>query len=153
MGEVYRGAFTKTDLISAATKTTVAGEYVRLGVYTVQAGEIISIGYGMLSGQDNAVGRIYMDLKDGSATPAALNGTVRLSAFSAQDRPQEILFEARTEAINNNGTDRTKQMPFPEHDLWLTEDKKLVLEFCCDTAATLTKANCTILMDITRGVA
>lgn len=149
-GEVYRSAFIATDLISAATVACTAGQYNKLGEYQVQAGELVGLGFGEQSGQENATGRLYMLLQN--ATPAAVNGTVRLQAYTPQNRPLEILAEFRTEAISQNATDRTKQMPLPFNNIFLSEDKKIFLEFNPDSTQTLTRANCTINMDITRSV-
>lgn len=146
--EMYRSAFTEADLIDSATVNVIAGQFVKLGEYQVQAGEMISTGYGEQSGQDSAQGRIFMKFQ--TATPTEIKGMVRLQAYSPQDRPIEIIGEWRTELLNTNATDRTKQLPLPEHIVALTEDKKFVLEFKADADAALDKANSTIIMDITR---
>lgn len=147
--ESFRDALVNADLISAATVACVAGAWVKLGERVINAGEGISLGYGAAGTQETAVGRIYIDIKDGAGTPAAINGKLRLSQFSPQGRPGPIIGEYRTNILSANPTDRTKQLPFPEHGLIIQEDQKIVLEFLPDTTATLTKANCTILMDIT----
>jgi hypothetical protein len=123
---------------------------MRLGTYTVVAGELVSVGYGNLDGQENAQGRIYLDLKDNATTPLEVNGVVRLSVYSPQDRPIEIISEMRTETLRTSSSDRTKQISFPEHDLMVKEDKKIVLEFIPDANATISKANSTLIMDITK---
>lgn len=147
--EIFRSAFTKADLIKNASTTCVAGNPIVLGMYEVPAGELVSIGYGNLAGQESATGRIYIDLQ--SAT-GAVEGLVRISAFSPQNRPYEILREYRTETLRQNASDRTKQIPFPEHELYVSEDKKIVLEFIADSAVTVDKSKSTILMDITKQV-
>jgi hypothetical protein len=144
----FRSAFTKADLMQGATIVCALGQFNRLGVYNVQAGELVSPGYAGQSGQDNAQGRLYVKLQD--ATPAVANGLLRLSIFSPQDRPLEIIQEWRTETLNTSATDRSLQVPFPEYDAWISEDKKVVLEFKPDAGVTLTVANCTVLMDVTK---
>lgn len=150
MAEIFRSAFTQANLISAASVACIAGNPIKLGEYVVPAGELVSIGYGTLNGQQNATGRIYVDLQVAAGTPA--DGLVRISAFSPQDRPKEILREYRTETLRQNLTDRTKQVPFEEHQLAVSEDKKIVLEFIADTALTVDKSKSKILMDITKQV-
>lgn len=145
----FRSAFTKADLMQGTTIVCSAGQFNRLGVYNVPAGEVVSPGYAGQSGQDNAQGRIYVKLQD--ATPAVANGLLRLSIFSPQDRPIEIIQEWRTETLNTSSTDRSLQVPFAEFDAWISEDKKIVLEFKPDAGVTLTTANCTVLMDTTKG--
>lgn len=132
--------------------TLVPGVPVKIGEYKVQAGEVIGMGFGSQSGLDNAVGRIYADLKDNAATPASLKGKLRFSVYSPQDRPLRILHEFDLDIINDNQTDRTKQTPLPFNQVFLTEDKKLVLEFVSKAAATLKKTNCRMLFDVTQGV-
>lgn len=149
MGEIFRSAFTKEHLIESATVDCIAGNPIMLGAYTVPAGELVSIGYGLQSGQESAQGRIFIDLQ--TATGKA-DGLVRITAYSPQNRPKEIMKEYRTETLRENGTDRTKQIPFPEHDLYISEDKKIVLEFIADTDVTVDKSKSTILMDITKQV-
>jgi hypothetical protein len=152
INEFFRAAFTKDDLIDTSTVATITGQYVRLGTYVVTAGEIVAVGYGRESGQENAQGRIYGQFKDGQGTPALIPGTVRLSIYSAQDRPMEIMHEFRTETLDTSSTDRTKQIPFPVYNGFVSEDKKIVLEFKADTGATLTRANCTLILDVTKGI-
>lgn len=146
----FRSAFTKAELLNiAATIVCNQGQFNRLGAYNVPAGEVVSPGYAGQSGQSEAQGRIYVKLQD--ATPAVVNGLLRLSIFSPQDRPIEIIQEWRTETLLTSATDRTLQVPFPEFDAWITEDKKVVLEFKPDATSTLVVANCTFILDSTKG--
>lgn len=147
--EIFRSAFTQNDLVKAANTVCVPGNPIMLGEYIVPAGELVSIGYGMESGQESAQGRIFIDLQ--SAT-LPVDGLVRITAFSPQNRPQEIMREYRTETLRQNSTDRTKQISFPEHPLYISEDKKIVLEFIADTSVTVDKTKTKILMDITKQV-
>jgi hypothetical protein len=146
MAERFRSAMTKNDLITADLALT-AGVFMKLGEYKVQAGELVTIGYGQESGQESAQGRIYMDLK--TSASAVIAGTVRLQAYSPQNRPMVVLGEWRTEVLSQGNGDRTKQVPLPEGLYWLSEDKKLFLEFSADAAATLAKAQSTVLIDTT----
>lgn len=149
MAEIFRSAFTQADLIKAAETDCIAGNPIKLGEYVVPAGELVSIGYGNLNGQQNATGRIYADLQ---SSTGAVDGLLRISAFSPQDRPKEILREYRTETLRQNATDRTKQVPFEEHQLAISEDKKIVLEFIADTTVKVDKSKSKLLMDITKQV-
>ncbi len=145
---MFRSAFTKKDLL-AVDKLSTAGEITRLGVYKVQAGETIVPGHGMLSGQSDAEGRIVIDLQD--ATPAKIEGMVRLHVYSAQNRPVAggIIFEMRTETLRRGvGGTATDQTAFPIQGHQLTEDVQLVLEFIADETKTIKSTNSTVLMDI-----
>ena len=153
-GEIFASTFTNAELIKAATVTITAGEIIRVGEYKVQAGEMISVGSGMLAGMDNATGRVYMQFKDSAS--ALMSGSIRLVAYSAQNRPIEILREYRTEDLDTSATDKTKQIPNPEHYAWLREDQRLVLEFIGDTGGigngTLDKSKSKILLAMTKQV-
>lgn len=150
MGEIYRSAFNKTTLITGATVAVNAGIFQKLGEYKVLAGELVSVGFGNRVGQEGAQGRIYIKLQN--ATPTQLQGTLRLSAYTAQDRPIEILGEWRTETLDTDAKNRTLMVELPEDDLWVSQDKKIVLEFKCDTSDTVSQAQSTILLDVTKAV-
>lgn len=150
MAEQYRSALTQNDLISSATVATITGQFVKLGERKIFAGELLALGVGDASGQDNAVGRLFVDIRDNGTSPGLVhNGLFRLTIYSPQNRPLQVLCEFRTETARQGSTDRSLQVPFPVRNEWLSEDKKLVLEFMADTGATLSKANTQILIDIT----
>lgn len=145
--ESYQSALTELELIKANLALT-QGIYNRVGVYTVQAGEAIELGYGANGTQSDATGRVYAKFQD--ATPAEIKGSMRLTLEDAQGRVIRYISEFRTEALSAS-TDRTKQIPFPMSHIGATEDKRIVLEFKPDAAGkTMVAANSVITMDITR---
>lgn len=146
MGEIFRSALTENDLIDAASVQCLPGQFVKLGERKVEAGELITIGYGMQSGQQSAQGRIYANI---STSTGGINGTLRLSVYSPQNRPLKILAEYRAETLRTDANDRTLQVPFPENMTWISEDNKLVVEFMADATGSVDKANTEILMDTT----
>jgi hypothetical protein len=145
----YRSAFTKEDLLFTSTPCN-AGQYTKIGEYKIVAGELVKLGY-LQGDQAGAEGRIHIELKNSAGT--TLSGTIRLVALSPQDMPlnPSILFEARTEALNQSSSDRTKQIPFNDLGIALSEDKKYAVNFKPDgSSVTVDKAKSTVLMDITR---
>lgn len=149
MGQ-FRSALTQNDLITNATTAVVAGQFNKLGERKIEAGEELSVGYGQQDGQESAQGRIFADIRDNAASPGAVvPGVFRLQVYSPQNRPMFILGEWRTETLSTGSGDRTKQVPLKEDQYLLTEDKKLVLEFMPDAAATIGKVNTKILLDTT----
>ena len=143
----FRSALVTSDFMTG-TVSCPSGLFTRLGARTIQAGELLSLGYGPQSGQQDAQGRIFVDIRDNTASPGAqVNGTVRLTAYTPQDRPLVILAEFRTEALNQNSADRTKLLPWPESIYQLSEDKKLVIEFKPDATATISNANTKMVID------
>jgi hypothetical protein len=108
------------------------------------------LGFGQQQGQQDAQGRIFVDIRDNTVSPGAVvPGVVRLTAYTPQDRPLVILAEFRVETLNQNTSDRTKQLPFPESIYQLSEDKKLVIEFKPDATATVSNTNTKMVIDIT----
>jgi hypothetical protein len=146
--ETYNSTLTQVDLFDTATVVCTAGLYARLGTYVVSAGEMLSIGHGDDNGYSNAIGRFYALLD--SSGPAVSAGTIRISALTAQGRPHSILWEGRGSLVDNNPTDRTKQYPFPQGDLWITQDKMLEFSYKIDVTATLTLADSVIRLDVTK---
>lgn len=145
----FRSALTTTDFMTG-TVSCASGIFTRLGARTIQAGELLSLGFGSQSGQQDAQGRIFIDVRDnGTAPGAVVPGVVRISAYTPQDRPLVILSEFRVETLNQNTSDRTKQLPFPESIYQLSEDKKLVIEFKPDSTATVSDTNTKMVIDIT----
>lgn len=151
--EQFRSALNKDNLMSAATISLVQGQTLKIGEYEVKAGQMIRLGFGENESQEGALGRIYVALKDTTGTPVDLDGKLRFSVHSPQGRPLRVLAEYRTETLRSDANNRTLQVPFPVNGMpFISEDKKLVLEFISDTNATLSKANSKILFDITDAI-
>lgn len=148
--DTFGSAITESVII-ADTIALTPTSFQKVGEEVINAKELLSVGYGQQSGQDNAQGRIYMDLQDGAA--AAIDGKVRLSIYNPQERNMNILREFNLKTLKTDLADRTKQIAFPDNtNTWITEDNKLVIEVMANANVTLTKANCTILFDVTRGI-
>lgn len=145
--EEYRSTLTQNDLVATST-ACLAGQMNLLGEYKIVPGELIAMGYGSDNTQSNAVGRMYMFI--GVAGPTESPGVVRLVAMSATDRQYEIVYESRNEIVDANPTDRTKQLPFEQFNLFLSENKRWALFFQPDVNSTITKAATTIRIDVTR---
>ena len=147
----FRSALTIADFMaSGSTVSCTAGVYTILGKRQIQAGELLSLGYGQGAGQDTADGRIFVDIRDNSASPGVvIKGKARLTAYTPQMRPLVILGEYRIETLNQNSTDRTKQLAYPESVYQLSEDKYLVLEFMPDATSTVGANNSSAVVDIT----
>lgn len=145
----FRSALTVNDFMTG-TVTCNGGIFTRLGARIIQAGELMSLGYGSQGGQNDSQGRIFVDIRDNTASPGVVvPGIVRITAYTPQDRPLVILCEFRVETLNQNATDRTKQLPFPESIYQISEDKKLVVEFKPDSTATVSNLNTKMVIDIT----
>lgn len=148
--EIYRSSMSEDEMIGSATVNVLKGVPTKLGEYVVKAGEMVSVGYGKQSGLHDATGRFFAKLLNSSS--AAQRGKLRLSVYSPQDRPIMILSEFDMDIVDDNETDRTKQTPFPENAAWLSEDKKLVLEFIAKADGTIDKSKSKVLFDVTQAV-
>lgn len=149
MSNMFSSAFTLGDFMSGDVAVK-GGSFYKLGEYVVKAGQLVTVGNGNIQTMSDAIGRIYARFADTTASPGAeIKGTMRLSIQSAQDQPIEIIREYRTELLNTNSSDRTKQLPLPMYSAFVSRDKKIVVEFKADSDATVSKANSSLLMDAT----
>ena len=142
----YPNTMTQKDFMKADV-SVIADQYVRIGEYQVVAGEAISLGMGEKSGQDDAQGRIYVDLKD--TVGGDLDGKLRFAVYDPKNHFLREIAQFHTKALRTSETDRTKQLPFPNFHTFATEDRKLVIEFLSDTTATLDLETSKIYMDVT----
>lgn len=132
-----------------ADVTVAAGTWSKIGSYVVPAGEELSLGYEKYATLESAIGRIYAKFQ--TSVPAEIVGKIRLSVWSPQDRPLEILYEGVTENTAGS-TAKNLQMPLPEHAVNIREDQKLVMEFYSAAGASISNANTTLLIDCTKYV-
>lgn len=149
----YRGNLNAADVIDTATVSLVANQYTKIGEVVVSADELIGMGFGAGGDQDNAAGRIYVALKDGETTPGAISGKFRIMMQSSQDMPigaKPVVLDVDLDILASGATDRNGQIPFEFQDIFLSKDKKFVFYVKSTAAATLTKANCTVNIDVTK---
>ena len=148
--EPRRSVLTKDSLNITGDIAIRAGQFTEIGCYTVPAGMAVEVGFGFQSAQDEAQGRIFIDLrKPGTAPGGEVNGLVRIELLDAQKRPVETLFESRTELLRQGAGDRTKQISLSETDAVARENKNIVIQVKPDADANISSANSTILIDAT----
>lgn len=152
---LYRGSLNQNDVIDAATVTLVPGQYITIGEVVVAADERIGLGYSNYSGQDDADGRIYVNLMDNSGTAVPIEGKFRIIMMSSQNIPigdQPVVMDLDLTALSQGSTDRRAQIAFPFTNVLLTRDKKFVFQVLntAASAQTLKKAASSVLMDCTR---
>lgn len=152
MSMPVRAAITEADVfqidgVASASVALVAGQWTKLGELITPAGMYRSIGFGTSSAQSDATGRIYCKLN--TNTPAEITGRLRIAIFTPQDRNLVTLGEWHSSALDQNATDRSKQLPNPEMRQAIGKDYKFVFEFKADTAGTVTKADSVIVIDST----
>ena len=154
---LYRDTLNTADVIGSATVALVPGQYVTIGELVVKADELVGMGFGSYKAQDQADGRIYADFKDSSSTPVAIQGKFRIIMLSSQNIPvgaSPVILDVDCSALRNGSGSRPGQIPFNFNDILLSKDKKFAFQIL-NTAAnaqTVSKANSTVLMDITRAL-
>lgn len=150
----YRGNLKAADIIGASTVALTQNEYTKIGEVVVKADQLIGMGFGGGENQDNASGRIYVDLMDNASTPAAVNGKFRIMMQSSQDMPISsvpVILDVDLDILRSGANSRGGQIPWQFHDILLSKDKKFVFYVKCDDASiTLSKANSTVNIDITQ---
>lgn len=153
-GEQYRSSFALSDFM-AADVACPQNVFTRLGSYTVPAGMLVSLGYGANESQEGSPGRLYFDIRDNTASPGAvIDGIIRISVVSPQDRPIKTLCEFPTTVLRSDKTNRTLQVPFPASGFpFVSKDRKISIELK-NTGATKTVSltNSYLSMDTTVGV-
>lgn len=138
------------DLIATATVVNVVNTFIELGRFRVLPGTAIALGFGDFSGQDSAVGRVFIDIRDNGTAPGlVLNGMVRLDLENPRGRVVRTLFEMRSEALRTTQANRSLHIPLPELDAVAGEDWAIVLRWRADAAGTLGRVNTLIQLDVT----
>lgn len=148
MARYVHGKFTAADINLVDNVALVAGQFNKIGSYTVKAGEVIFLGWENYRDMESAVGRAYAKLQDN--VPAEIKGEWMATIESPQDLPLTVLGNWRSEDMNTDATNKTLQIPFAKMNIGASKDKKIVFYFKPDTAKTITKANCIVNLDITR---
>ncbi len=155
---IYPATFTADDVISEATVSLTPGKFVEIGRYTVLADEFVGIGKGGYDAQNTAIGRLYAAFKDGESTPGAITkGKFRIEIRSSQDQPvgsRPTYLDVDLAAISAGATTLTDRFVLPFNGELYGEDRVIKFSIMNTTASaiTLTAANCTVLMDITRAI-
>ena len=121
-----------------------AAIYTQIGQVVCPAGTALQMGVGHHTGQDNAVGRIYMQLQ--SATPTLITGDFRIDVQDPQNRTKDTIFQTRSELLNTSATDRREQYPFPEIGTIIGRDWSFVLMVKADAAHTISTGNSAALI-------
>lgn len=156
---IYPGTFTKDQVITeGATVSLIPGNFTKIGEYVVKADELVGLGRGQYDALNTAIGRLYADFKDNSNTPVAItNGTFRVMLQSSQDIPigqKPVYVDVDLSQLVLGQTNPAERFVLPFDGTMLSKDKKFVFYIKNNTtsAVTLSKANSTVEMDITRAL-
>ena len=117
----------------AVTSAYTAGQFSKIGSYTVPAQQAYTWGYGVpVSGGQQNQGFIYFLPKDNSSAP--LTGSVRFAVADANELNIQIVAELRTDNLAGSQTLSTQQIPFPKQGREAKFNDKLIIYLKVDTA-------------------
>lgn len=157
-GKIYPGTFTENDVFDAATVACPAGQYTLIGEYKVQADELVGLGRGIFASQNEAIGHLFAALYD-SSTPAVLftAGKLRIMLVSSQDIPigaKPVCVDVDLAQLTTGATVPADRFALPYDDVLLSRDRKIQFFVYngSGSSVTLSKANSTVLCDITRAL-
>lgn len=156
---LYPATFTEADIITeGATVALLPGVYTLVGEYVVKADEMVGLGRGGYSTQDQAIGRLLALLYDNSTTPQPItNGKFRIMLMSSQDIPigaKPVYLDVDLAALTSGATVPADRFVLPFDGTFLSRDKKFqfLIKSGAATTVTLSAANSKILMDVTRAL-
>lgn len=155
---LYSATFTKEEVFSAATVTLINNQYVPIGEYTVKADELVGIGRGALVAQNEAIGRMFAKFFDSTAIPVQVTaGKFRIMLLSSQDMPiggKPVYIDVDLMALTTGETIPQDRFVLPFDNTMLSQDKKIqfLIKNTSGSNITLSKANSTVLLDMTRAL-
>ena len=156
VGQLYPGSFTQNEVCSEGDVALTPNVYTKIGEYKVQADELVGIGRGSYSSQNEAIGRIIANFKDTTGA-AIVNGKFRIMLVSSQDIPigsKPVWLDVDLNQLTLGATNPAEKYVLPFDGTLLSRDKKFQF-FIMNTknaSVTLDASESSILMDITRAL-
>lgn len=136
-GKGYKKTLKEADFFTADV-TTVAGQYVLVGYYTVGAKQVVTVGQGGPNEDPMLQGRVKLDA-EAAAAGGAVEGWFKITHESAQGTRTEKILEERTDELRQ--ATRSERLCLPRADMMgftpVGEDSKIGVYFKADAAATL----------------
>ncbi len=153
---VYPATFTAKDVIAEDETDLIAGQYTLIGEYVVKADEAVGIGRGALVAFNEAIGRLFAKFYDNGDTPAQITeGKFRIMLVSSQDIPitgRPVYLETDLVSLTTGETTPSERFVLPFEDQMLQKDRKFQFFIKVDSGVTLSKADSTVIMDMTRAM-
>lgn len=147
---VFRQSLTMDDATYTADgKMLDPAQFNDVWKLRVPAQQVKAFGYGKIEAgvDDRAI--LYLDFKDSAATPAQIEGKVRLEVRDANETVTRVILEERTERLRGSKTDRNLAYRLGEGMVKAREDSYLVITVKPDAAATFSKANSDAVIPVT----
>jgi len=156
---LYPATFTQDEVITkGATVVLTNAQYTPIGEYVVKADEFVGLGRGGLIAMNEAIGRLYCEFFDTTATPVAIiTGKLRIMLLSSQDMPiggKPVYLDVDLSALTTGKTIPADRFVLPFDNTLLSEDKKFqfLIKNTSGANVTLSKANSKVLLDVTRAL-
>jgi len=130
--------YNKTDFGLTADVVCQPAMYSPIGTVTVPAQQMLSYGIGGTAGGVDTREVCFIDVKSNDATPANLEGKVRLVIADANLINRVVIAEQRTERLRASQNDLTTGFRLGNAPAWAKQDSKLIIEFYPDNAAAVT---------------
>jgi hypothetical protein len=121
---------------ATGTQDAQSGQFTKVGEFVVPAQERYRLGFGSAKYEANQ-GYLFVELKDDAGN--TINGSIRIQQRDAQERNIRTAEELELSTLNASKSDRTQQVPFPEHTDMpkVGRDSKLVLAINPDSDETV----------------
>ena len=130
----FRQTLTLGDATSTANgKTLYSDRFNDVWKLRVPAQQKKTFGYGAIQGGVDDRGVLYIDAKDDQATPAQIEGKVRLSLRDANEVQEIVILEERTERLRGSKVDLSQAYRVAEAPVKAKEDSYLVISIKPDT--------------------
>lgn len=126
----FEEVYTLSDFSTRSNKNVGSDEYATVEEIDVPKGEVVYLGQGMAENQQDAIGRLYADIKQGSNSD--FSGKVRLCMINSQNQVVRVFSQHSAGTIRSGSSDRSKRRPyalkFPSNPKGIAEPYKLAIQ-------------------------
>ena len=154
---LYAGTLNASTVLSKGDTACTPGVYTLVGEYIVKADEYVGLGRGAYAAQDDAVGRIFAQLKDTNAALLGAGNKLRVMLVSSQDIPigaKPVYIDVDLSQLSLGATDPTLRYVLPFDGVLLSKDKKIQFFIYNGSAASFTVdvSESVAMIDVTRAL-
>jgi len=145
----YKDALSLVDFVAADT-ALAQNEWTRCGGgVTVAIGTRKMLGYGNITSQSGAQGRIFAKMCSAASTLIA-GGKVRFVLLTPDGRPVKVLWQDSIAGLNTSATDPSQQKPFAILGDRINYGYRIVMEiFTTGSGLSLDVSESALNMDVT----
>jgi len=161
IGAIYPATWTKDELINMGTEAAdgnmevalIPGQFVPIGEYVVKADELVGIGRGEYSRQNEAIGRLFAIFRDTNGSQ--INGKFRIMLMSSQEIPigaKPVYIDVDLPALQTGYEIPADRYALPFDNVMLSRDKKFqfLIRVSGKENVRLSKEESNVLLDVAR---